>query len=213
MTFKRTLKVFGSKEDNTQFDLWIDDVPQDPFQADIVNNTVGCGLHPNIGSLLFTASPPVKLDGFIKVKIKVNQGSLTLGGQVGVYCNAYTRDESINGKVYIVLNKMVGYDPRCFVRVNGKLFSKDSQDEHLTGVWQYQLTAGDQIEYYHIVFAGPDKFLVDIPEKDVNHFKTVGVNLYGLRFESPGFDVKTPDHFLHVMSLAFDDMNTKHVDI
>ena len=148
----RYLFVYGKRSSDAEFDVCIDGKPIDNPFADIEQFDLD---HPDLGPAQYSFSTENSFLGAIPIKVKMLKGSLTLTRARVFYPAKITNNEGSDSFGYYGMFQPIG-DPKWMVRINDQLQTLEEQDQHLTGEVHYKITAGDTLEYYHVMIDGPD---------------------------------------------------------
>jgi len=144
--------VYGTRSADAKFDVCIDGELVHNIFANIEQFDTH---HLNLGPAQYTFTTKNSFFGAIPIRINMSQGSMTLTQARVFYPAKITNLRGGNVYGYYSMFQPIG-DPKCIVRINGQLQKLEEQDRHLTGEIHYNITAGDILEYYHIMADGPD---------------------------------------------------------
>ena len=148
----RYFNVHGTKSADTKFEVHVDGKLIDNPFVDIEQFDP---YYPDLGPVQYSFSTENSFFGAIPVKINMLQGSLTLTRVRVFYPAKITNNEGSDSVGYYGVFQPIG-DPKWMVKINDQLQTLQEQDQHLTGEVHYKITAGDTLEYHHLMIEGPD---------------------------------------------------------
>ena len=152
----RYLFVHGQRSSDAEFEVCIDGKTIDnPFSSIEQFDPY----YSDLGPVTYSFSTETSFLGARTICIKMCKGSLTLTRARVNYPAKITNSEETESFGYYSFFQPIG-DPKWLVKINGQLQTLEEQDQHLTGEVHYNITAGDILEYYHVMIEGPGHWCI-----------------------------------------------------
>lgn len=166
----RTLKIYGSASDDARITVEQDGVM---IFCDRVDNSRRDPCF-GFGTELFKIHSRSEFNGFFRIRITVNSGSIEFGRSVAYYpfvCSRY----NIQGSVAFTQMEFSKIDPKFYVKINDVIQEKSPEDQHLDGEWWHSANTGDVVSYYHLTHNGPSYFNLQLNADQLSEFESKNV--------------------------------------
>jgi len=115
----------------------------------------------DLGTMLYSFKTLTTLNGYCDIEIFVLQGSISIERTRVIYpAKVIDREGKVFWVNFYVFQNIT--DPKYLVRINGKLFEKHPDDHKLTGEFEYNISTGDKLDYYHLMYTGHEYLVVPV---------------------------------------------------